>query len=79
MMTDEQYLAFERYVAERIASEPKFHLHPDFITRRFGIVQPFWDDLNRRAADQKHPDFVFNPHHCTSDGEPTEIVFERRG
>ena len=78
MITEDQYRAFEQYAEKRIVLEATFSVHPDELSRRFGINQPFWEELDKHAAKRTHLQFVFNGHHWTIDGEPTQIVFERR-
>lgn len=75
MITDEQWKALKAYVTNRLKDEKSFGIHPDAITREFGIPQPMYADLQKCARADASPFEI--ERHWNSEGEPTTIGFLR--
>jgi hypothetical protein len=77
MITQEQWIALEKYVIKRLKTEEKFSLRDTALERMFGITHPFWPQMCEFAKTSAKT-YSGDKHWCTSDSEPTEIAYARR-
>lgn len=58
MIEDDHFSEFMQRIGDRFATEPEFDLHYDDITREYGFVAPWWNDLMTRLRDTRAPFIV---------------------
>ena len=77
MITDTQWSQLVDYITQKLSESPTHELHPDTLRDRFGILSPFWKDL-QALVYQHNPPFVMEPHWIDRVGEPTAILCSPR-
>ena len=84
MITLEQWTAYNEYLSERIAREPRFSISEHQLREKFGITRPFWEQMSKFALSIDR-NYEAAPHHFSPTRigdkeyqEPTEILYYKR-